>query len=178
MSRKFLVGIYNDDEKAVSAVRELKKNHMDVYDVISPFAVHGMDDALGLAESRLHITGFIYGATGTAIAYSLMTWVFTSDWPLNFGGKPHYSFPAFIPIMFEFTVLCASIGMTVTFLLRSGLFPGRIRETLDDRFTDDKFGVVFHLHKNLSQQEIDKIKQMLQSTGAEEIKEKELAKHY
>lgn len=87
MSRKFLVGIYNDDEKAVSAVRELKKNHMDVYDVISPFAVHGMDDALGLAESRLHITGFIYGATGTAIAYSLMTWVFTSDWPLNFGAN-------------------------------------------------------------------------------------------
>lgn len=178
MSYKFLVGLYSDEDKMVSGVRKMRENHLPVYDVVSPFAVHGMDDALGLDESRLHITGFIYGLTGTTIAFSFMTWVFTTDWPLNFGGKPHFSFPAFVPILFEFTVLCASIGMTLTFLLRSGLYPGRIRETLDVSTTDDKFGVVFHIGKNTTADELQKIKQMLQSTGADEIKERELKRHY
>ena len=68
--------------------------------------------------------------------------------------------------------------MTLTFLLRSGLWPGRIREVLDARTTDDKFGVVFRLQKKTTQQDIDKMKQMLQSSGADEIKERELKKHY
>ena len=178
MSNKFLVGLYSDEDKMVDGVRKMRESHLEVYDVVTPFAVHGLDDALGLDESRLHITGFIYGLTGTTIALSFMTWVFTTDWPLNFGGKPHFSFPAFVPILFEFTVLSASIGMTLTFLLRSGLYPGRIRESLDLRTTDDKFAVVFHLHKKTTAQEIDKMKQMLQSTGADEINERELKRHY
>ncbi len=178
MRNKFLVGLYSDEDKMIDGVRKMRENHLEVYDVVSPFAVHGLDDALGLNESRLHITGFIYGASGLTIALTFMTWVFTSDWPLNFGGKPHFSFPAFIPILFEFTVLSASIGMTLTFLLRSGLYPGRIREKLDERTTDDKFAVVFRINKKTSAEEIGKMKEMLQSSGAEEIKERDLKRHY
>ena len=72
MSNKFLVGLYSDEDKMVDGVRKMRESHLEVYDVVTPFAVHGLDDALGLDESRLHITGFIYGLTGTTIALSFM----------------------------------------------------------------------------------------------------------
>ena len=54
-----------------------------------------------------------------------MTWVFTRDWPIIFGGKPYWSVPAFVPIVFEVTVLFASIGMWVTFFTICGMAPGK-----------------------------------------------------
>ena len=71
--------------------------------------MHGLDHALGLRETSLHTAGFIYGITGTTIALGGMGWVFTSDWPLNIGGKPTFPLPAFIPITFELTVLGAAL---------------------------------------------------------------------
>ena len=72
-----------------------------------------------------------------------MTWVFTRDWPIIFGGKPYFSAPAFIPITFELTVLFAAVGMVVTFYVICGMGPGIINPTLDDRITDDKFCIAF-----------------------------------
>lgn len=178
MSKKYIVGIYNDDEVVVNAVKKIRENGVKVHDVLSPHAVHGIDDALGLKESRLHITGFIYGISGTAFAFWFMTWIFTSDWPINFGGKPHFSFPAFIPIMFEFTVLCSAIGMTLTWLIRCRMYPGKLREMIDERTTDDKFGVVFNIDNNTPSTDIEKINTLLKETGAEEIKERELKRRY
>lgn len=178
MSKKYIVGIYGDSEVTVNAIKKIRSNGVNVHDVMSPHAVHGIDEALGLKESRLHITGFIYGLFGTAFAFFFMTWVFVVDWPLNFGGKPNFSFPAFIPIMFEFTVLCSAIGMTLTWLIRCRMYPGKLREVLDPRTTDDKFGVVFNVDDKTSSTDIDKINQLLKETGAEEIKERELKRRY
>jgi len=80
---------------------------------------------------------------GTLTAFLGMTWIFTKDWPIIFGGKPFWSVPAFIPITFETTVLFASIGMVVTFYTICGLGPGVTNPTLDDRLTDDKFAIAF-----------------------------------
>ena len=150
---------------------------MEVHDVLTPFPVHGMDEALGLKESRLHIGGFFFGITGTTIALSFMTWVFTSNWPINFGGKPHFSFPAFIPITFEFTVLCAAFGMVFSWLVICRMYPGKIREILDPRTTDDMFGVVFKTTKS-NENDIAAMESVLKETGAIEVKRRELARRY
>ena len=124
VNKEILYGVYDDEEDLLKAVKQAKDDHMDIWDVYSPFPIHGLDPLLGLSESRLHIAGFVYGLIGTLTAFLFMTWVFTRDWPLIFGGKPYWSVPAFIPITFEVTVLFASVGMVATFYIVNGQGPG------------------------------------------------------
>lgn len=166
--KEIIFGLYNDEEDLIKAIKSAKAEHLDIYDVFTPFPVHGLDPVLELEESRLHQAGFIYGALGTMTAFLGMTWIFTKDWPNVFGGKPYWSVPAFIPITFELTVLFAAIGMTVTFYIVNGLGPGVVNKHLDDRITDDKFCLAFD--KNIIGE--DKARGFLQQTGAAEINQK------
>ena len=111
--QEVLYGLYDDETDLIAAVQQAKDKHLDIFDVFSPFPVHGLDPVLGLEESRLHSAGFIYGALGTLTAFLGMTWIFTKDWPIVFGGKPYWSVPAFIPITFEFGTRQQFVGATV-----------------------------------------------------------------
>lgn len=173
LDREVLFGLYDDEEDLLSAVKAARKAHLDIMDVFTPFPVHGLDPALGLAESRLHIAGFIYGMTGTMTAFGFMTWVFTRDWPIIFGGKPYWSVPAFIPVTFELTVLFAAIGMVVTFYTICGMGPGVTNPTLHDRITDDKFCLAFQTN-GMSGEDINNLKGFLSSSGASEIHTKSI----
>lgn len=170
-NREVLFGLYDDEEVLLKAVKEAKSKHLDIMDVYSPFPVHGLDPVLGLSESRLHQAGFVYGAIGTLTAFLFMTWVFTRDWPIIFGGKPYWSVPAFIPITFELTVLFASIGMVVTYYAINGQGPGVTNPVLDDRITDDKFCIAFEVN-GVDQSTVDSFKNFLQDSGASEIRTK------
>ncbi len=170
-NKEVLYGLYDDEEDLLKAVKQAKDDHLEIMDVYSPFPVHGLDPLLGLAESRLHITGFIYGAIGTLTAFLFMTWVFTRDWPIIFGGKPYWSVPAFIPITFEVTVLFASVGMVVTFYTICGMAPGVTNPTLDDRITDDKFCIAFQTN-GAGEEEVNKLRGFFSSTGASEVNTK------
>ena len=170
LNKDITFGLYDDETDLMNAVRAANKKHLDIYDVFSPFPVHGLDPILGLEESRLHIAGFIYGALGTLTAFLGMTWIFTKDWPIIFGGKPYWSVPAFIPITFELTVLFAAIGMTVTFYVINGQGPGVTNPVLHDRITDDKFCIAFDNH-HVSEEEA---KSFLKETGASEITTKHI----
>ena len=169
--REVLYGLYDDDQVLLDAVRQAKKDHLDIMDVFTPFPVHGLDPILGLSESRLHQAGFVYGAIGTLTAFLFMTWVFTRDWPIIFGGKPYWSVPAFIPITFELTVLFASIGMVVSFYTVCGMAPGVTNPVLDNRITDDKFCIAFQTNEYTDEQ-IDRLKSFFSSTGASEVNTK------
>ena len=169
--REVLYGLYDDDEILLAALKEANKQHLDIMDVYTPFPVHGLDPILGLEESRLHQAGFVYGALGTCTAFGFMTWVFTRDWPIIFGGKPYWSVPSFIPITFELTVLFAAIGMVVTFYTVCGLAPGVTNPTLDDRITDDKFCIAFQVN-NASAETLSKLKSFFAGTGASEVNTK------
>lgn len=166
-----LYGLYNDETELLSAVKEANNQHLDIMDVFSPFPVHGLDPLLGLTESRIHIAGFVFGAIGTLVAFLGMTWIFTSDWPIIFGGKPYWSVPAFIPITFEVTVLFASIGMVVSFYIVCGMGFGVTNPTLDDRITDDKFCIAFNANGK-SENDLDKLKGFFSKTGAAEVNQK------
>ncbi len=163
-----IFGLYNDEEDLLRAVKAAKKDQLDIYDVYSPFPVHGLDPILELEESRLHQAGFIYGAIGTLTAFLGMSWIFTKDWPNIFGGKPYWSVPAFIPITFEMTVLFSAIGMTVTFYIINGLGPGVVNTYLDDRITDDKFCIAF----DKSAVSAERAESFFKSTGASEVNSK------
>ncbi|KXK40703.1 MAG: DUF3341 domain-containing protein [Saprospiraceae bacterium] len=166
--REVIYGLYNDEEDLLRAVKSARQDHMEIYDVFTPFPVHGLDPAMGLEESRLHIAGFIFGTIGALTAFLGMTWVFVKDWPNIFGGKPYWSVPAFIPITFEMTVLFAAVGMTVSFYIINGQGPGVVNKTLDDRITDDKFCIAF----DKADVDADRAEAFFKNTGAVEINSK------
>lgn len=167
-NKEVLYGLYNDETELLAAVKQAGEAHLDIMDVYTPFPVHGLDPLLGLAESRLHIAGFIYGMIGTLTAFLGMTWIFTRDWPIIFGGKPYWPIASFIPITFEVTVLFAAIGMTVSFYVVCGLGPGIKNKSLDDRITDDKFCIAFDT-TGADNGSIEKLNGFFKSTGAAEV---------
>lgn len=173
LNKRVLYGLYNDEEILMTAIKQIKKEDAEIMDVYTPFPVHGLDPVLGLSESRLHIAGFLYGMTGTSIAFGFMSWVFTRDWPIIFGGKPYFSVPSFIPITFEFTVLLAAVGMVITFYLVCGLGPGVENPYLDPRITDDKFCIAFDVTHS-SKEEVEALSVLLERTSAEEVHTKDI----
>ncbi len=98
---------------------------------------------MGLKDTRIAITSFIYGLIGLGFSYWMMNFMMIEDWPQNIGGKPSFSYienmPAFVPIMFELTVFFAAHLMVITFYMRSKIGPFVEASNPDPRTTDDKF---------------------------------------
>ena len=94
--KKFVVGGFTDEQVLFSAVKKIRSSGYKIHDVYTPMPIHGLDKVMGLRETSLHTAGFIYGITGTTTALGGISWIFTSDWPLNIGGKPHFSLPAWL----------------------------------------------------------------------------------
>ena len=103
--KKFVVGSFSDEKVLFPAVKNVRKAGYKIHDVYTPFPVHGLDHAMGIRETSIHTAGFIYATLGTLTAFGFITWILVLDWPLNFGGKPHFSLPAWIPIIFFCTKL-------------------------------------------------------------------------
>ncbi len=169
MASKVIQALYNDDDILMSAVKRVRDAHHHIDEVYTPFPVHGLDKALGLAPTRLAICSFLYGCVGLAVAIAMMNFIMIEDWPQNIGGKPSFSFiensPAFIPIMFEMTVFFAAHLMVITFYMRSRLWPFKQAENPDVRTTDDHFLMEIVLNNN--EEELTKL---LVDTGAVEVK--------
>ena len=144
MSKIFHV-MYDDDAKVMAAASTLVGQGIRVKDVYSPFPIHGIDPIIGIKRTRLAICSFMYAMTGTSLALLGMWYFMIQDWPMNIGGKPSFSLlenvTAFIPVTFEFSVLCGAHGMALTYLLRNGTLPGMPASNPDPRTTDDKFVV-------------------------------------
>ena len=123
-----IYGIFDDEEILLSSVKEIRSNNIEIKEVYSPFPIHGLDKALGLKETRMGITAFIYGCIGLLFGGILIYYIMIWNWPQNIGGKPNTTFyhnvPAFVPILFECTVLFAAHLMSITYLIRCGLYPG------------------------------------------------------
>jgi len=164
--KKFVVGCFDDEAVLFPAVKKVRTAGYKIHDVYTPFPVHGLDHALGLRETSLHTAGFIYGITGTTTALSFMSWVFTKDWPLNIGGKPHMPLPAFIPITFELTVLFSAVGMVLTFCYLCQLAPFVKKHHFHPRATDDLFVMAIECTAKTNEAEAIAF---LEANGAKEV---------
>ncbi|MBV6647782.1 MAG: DUF3341 domain-containing protein [Cyclobacteriaceae bacterium] len=166
----FLVGIYDDEDVLLSAIKDTRNQGVKIHEVYSPFPVHGIEDALGYRRSRLSIVAFMFGLLGTSLALTMQIGMMGVDWPMIIGGKDYVPFPAFIPVTFELTVLLASFGMVGTFLVISGLKPWGKPKLFDIRTTDDKHVMAIDLGKNDLNEK--KISSILKANGASEVNTK------
>lgn len=164
---KFLVGIYDDDDVVLKAVREVKKAGVRIHEVYSPFPIHGLDVALGHPRTRLGIAAFLFALSGTITALALTFYMEGYDWPMIVGGKDSFAPIVYVPIIFELTVLFCALGMVGTFLLSNGLGPTVKPLMYDLRTTDNKFAMAIDVSKNnIGEGDIE---QILKRSGAAEV---------
>ncbi len=175
-TQNFLYGLYSDDDIMIDGINAIKAKGVKVNDAYTPFPVHGLENVLGIKWTRLAITAFLYGLTGLTLAIIAINYFMINDWPMNIGGKPNMSFiqnmSAFVPIIFEFTVLSAAHGMAITYFLRNMTLPGMPARNPHPRTTDDHFAIEISPEDNQSYS-LEDLKSMLKETGVVEIFEKE-----
>ncbi len=164
--KKFVVGSFEDEAVLFRAVKKVRSAGYKLHDVYTPMAIHGLDKAMGLRDTSIPTAGFIYGITGTTTALLGITYTLVWDWPLNIGGKPHFSLPAWIPIMFELTVLFSAVGMVMTFCYLCQMAPFVRKHHFSLRSTDDRFVMVIECTAKTNEEEL---KSFLSQAGAEEV---------
>lgn len=175
MTKRFALGIFDDEDVLLHAIENIRAAGVKIYDVFTPFPIHGIDDALGIERSRLPIAAFFFGLCGTSFALWMQIYMLGFDWPMIIGGKPHIALPAFIPITFELTVLFCAFGMVFTFFTVTRMYPKMKVNVMDKRATDDKFVMAIELKDG--ETNLSNLSQLLRDNGASEVNEKEMTKN-
>jgi ActD protein len=116
-----LLAEFDREDRLVAAARRIREAGYRRLDAYSPFPVHGLAVAIGRGRSKLPLIVFTGGAFGAFAGFFLQWYSAVVHYPINVGGRPYNSWPAFIPIMFETTVLCASLSAVFGMLALNGL---------------------------------------------------------
>ena len=103
---------------AAEAAHDAGFRRMDAY---TPFPVHGLSEAIGLRQTRLPMIVLIGGIVGACLGFGMQYWYEVYHYPMNIGGRPHNSWPSFIVITFEMTILCAALSCVLGMLALNGL---------------------------------------------------------
>ena len=116
-----LVAEYDGPEALVNAARRVREAGYRRMDAYTPFPVHGLAEALGFTDAKVPWIVFMAGLIGAVAGLGLQYYASAVYYPLNVGGRPYLSLPAFVPVTFECTVLFASFGAVIGMLALNGL---------------------------------------------------------
>jgi hypothetical protein len=119
-----LHGLIAEFAEPDSLLAAAERAHAEGYrrlDAFSPFPIHGLSEALGMRHTRVPRVVLVCGILGAIAGFGLPFWISVVDYPMNVGARPDISWPSFVPIMFELTVLFAAFGAVVGMLLLNGL---------------------------------------------------------
>lgn len=172
MACRGILGVYAREEDVLAATSAARERGLTILDVYTPYAVHGLDRAMGLEASRLPWVCFALGLAGAGLKVWFEFWASAVSWPINVGGKPWDSLPAFIPITFEVMVLFAGVSTVVAFIWVAGLRPWRRAKLVHPAVTDDRFVLLLE-HTNAAVP-AEAIKQLLARHHAVEVEERDL----
>ncbi|MFQ5627576.1 MAG: DUF3341 domain-containing protein [bacterium] len=139
MSKQFFLGIFEHEEDILDATRATRAAGHAIHDAYTPYAVHGLDEAMGLKSSRLTYACLAFAVFGLALGVFAQFWIGAIDWPVNVGGKPFNSLPAYLPVIFELTVLIGGLGVVFALFVRTRLFPGKKEQLVHPGVTNDRF---------------------------------------
>ena len=137
-----LLAEYDSAGACLHAAEKLRDAGYTQFDAHTPFPVHGMDAAMGLPDSKLGLLVFPVALTGTTLAFLMMWWMNGVDYPLVIGGKPPFSIPSMVPIMFECTILLSAFA-TVLGMFHLNRLPRHHHPVFNSErfasFSNDKF---------------------------------------
>jgi hypothetical protein len=134
-----IAAFFDHPDDLMDAARQTRDSDYEQFDAFSPFPIHGMDEAMGLGRSWIPWVTFGAGLFGFLCAVALEFGTMTFDWPMIIGGKPFAPWPAFVPVMFELTVLIGGVTTGVVMLKAAGCF--QPAEVIDPDLTNDRFAL-------------------------------------
>lgn len=162
-----LVGIWTDEHKMIAAAHKTKAHGCTKFDAITPFPMHEVDEAVGLKRSWLPWVTFVFGLTGCGFGIWFTWWTSAVDWALIIGGKPMMSFPAFIPVIFECTILFAALSSVAACFAVCGI-PKVNPPIIDPDLTSHKFALWVPINDTNFDQ--SKLEQIFKEGGAEDVR--------
>ena len=112
---------FDDPESLLAAAATVREAGYSKWDTHSPFPIHGLSKAMGLKASRLQLVTIAAGVTGACLGMLMEYWMNSMDYKYVLSGKPLFSIPAYIPVMFESTILLGALGAFTGMLLFTGL---------------------------------------------------------
>jgi hypothetical protein len=107
---------FENPQDVVGAARRARAEGYTKLDAYTPFTVEGLADALELGSTRVPLIVLIGGLVGAALGYGMQYYLMAVEYPLNIGGRPYHSWPSFVPITFEMTVLVAGLSAVLGML--------------------------------------------------------------
>ena len=134
-----MAAFFDVPDELMLAAAHTRDSDYEQFDAFSPFPIHGMDEAMGLGRSWLPWVTFGAGIAGFTTANALQFGTMTFDWPMIIGGKPFAPIPAFVPIMFELSVLFAGVITAIVMLIAAGCFKKPM--IIDPEITSDRFAL-------------------------------------
>ncbi len=156
----------NDILRAAKAVRDAGYTKFDVH---TPYPIHGLDGAMGLKDTKLGFVTLASGILGAVGMISFASWVAVVDYPQVIGGKPYWSWPAFVPVTYEIAVLLAVLGTVGGMIAFFFKFPNTSHPLHDTPYmkkvSSDKFGVTIQAED--PQFDEKKVRELLKTTGGE-----------
>ena len=166
-----LTALFDSPDEIIHAAEKTSSSGYTKYDVHTPYPVHGMDHAMRLKTSRIGYFAFAFGLLGALSAVAFISWVTIGDYPLMIGGKPFWSWPAFVPVSFEVTVLLTSVLSTLTMIVLYFKFPNIAHPLHDTHYmksvSSDKFGLSIQADDPKFNEK--SVRAFLQSVGGKEI---------
>jgi len=167
-----LLAEYDTPDKLLAACNEVREAGFRRWDAHAPYPVHGAERAMGLSVSRVPLFVLVLGLAGAAGGMALQWWVSAVAYPLVISGKPLFSWPAFVPIMFECGVLGGALGAIFGFLILARLPRPHHELFVSERFeraTDDRFFVSLEAADPKFDRE--RAAELLQRAGATAVEE-------
>ena len=166
-----ITSLFTTPDETIHAASEVSKAGYTKFDVHTPYPVHGMDGAMRVKTSKVGYFALVFALLGALTAILFISWVTLSDYPLVIGGKPFWSWPAFVPVSFELTVLFAAVFSTVAMIIFYFKFPNNAHPLHDTpymkRVSSDTFGIT--IEANDPQFDENKVKEFLKFLGGKEI---------
>lgn len=174
MSGKILysyTGIFDTPDQIIHATEKAVETGYTKYDVNTPYPLHGMDKAMKLKPSKLGYAALVFGLSGMLATLITIWWMSAIDYPIVIGGKPLFSFPAYVPIIFEVTVLSAAIMTVVTMLFFFFKLPNNSHPLHGTEYmkkvSADKYGISIQADDPKFNE--SSVKKFLESVNASEI---------
>lgn len=162
-----MAAIFTTEAGVLKAAQGVYAAGFRKFDAITPYPVHGMEEACHIKRSWIPYVAFIAAVVGLGSGLALTYWTSAVNWPINVGGKPYFSLPAFVPIMFELTILFSALSSVGALFVACGL-PSVNPPTIDPDLTSHKFGIF--IPKDDAGYDEGKIEALFRSLGAESVK--------
>ncbi|HRK61035.1 MAG TPA: DUF3341 domain-containing protein [Candidatus Omnitrophota bacterium] len=167
-----LIAEFDTPKELTVATKKAYESGYRTMEAYSPFPIHHLHEHLGIKKTRIPLAVLIGGITGTSTGLLMQYWSCVVNYPLNIGGRPYFSWPSFIPICFELTILFAAFAAFFGMLTANG-FPRPYHPVFNaknfERATKDGFFLCVAAEDKIF--ELEKTRSILKSFNPKEVSE-------